>query len=393
MNEIMYPLLMTSQQQYLANSSTQSTSSHGKSDKPEEVYYSRKGYNLKELAISFLQVLSESGHVATGKLFHYTADMICSGGFELWSKLCWEYAIEHIGIARPRIFVFLKKKFAELNDQHRKLSFEQFIYSPAIQQGTFEVVLILQMTPKKTKVKCPVVQPHTHGNDQWFDEATRSPELAVVRRAFVPSHDLPALFFASNELMTHITNGALEKALFWLKWIIEEDTYLRKKYGQGSGLSTHERGPPSLSTRQRTHPGYYLSALFAEAYKEFAEKYSLRLHEEFQTLLDLYRVPQHMLSNAKRTDLLILMVQILTEAPRWKIPASETIISDPVLVGRALSQSEIFYREILQLPLPARPLPTKVSVSLAKKKQVNEKEEQLNNHLSAIDNAIMNFYR
>lgn len=385
MNELMY--------QFPYQSLQQSQPQHQQQEKQEEIYFSRKGYNLKELASSFLQALSDTGHVATGKLFHYTADLICSGGFELWSKLCWEYTIDHIGIARPRIFVYMKRKFAELNDQFHKLSFEQFIYSPQIQQGTIEVVLILQMTPKKTKVRCPTVPPQTHGNDQWFDEATRSPELAVIRKVFSTSQDLPTLFYSSNELMTHITNGALEKALFWLKWINEEDSFLRKKYGQHSGLSTQERGPPHLSTKQRTHPGYYMAALFAEAYKEFAEKYSLRLHEEFQALLDLYRSTDKTLSGAKKTDILVLMIQILTEAPRWKIPASETIISDPVVVSKAIAQADIFYREILSLPLPAKPLPPKISIAAAKKKQANDKEEQLQRHLSAIDNAIMNFYK
>lgn len=40
---------------------------------------SRKGYALKDLARSFLQVLGETGPVASGKLLHFTADMVCSG--------------------------------------------------------------------------------------------------------------------------------------------------------------------------------------------------------------------------------------------------------------------------------------------------------------------------
>jgi len=41
---------------------------------------SRKGYALKDLARSFLQVLGEAGTVATGKLLHFTADLLSSDG-------------------------------------------------------------------------------------------------------------------------------------------------------------------------------------------------------------------------------------------------------------------------------------------------------------------------
>ena len=71
---------------------------------------SRKGYAVKDLARNFVQVLGETGPESTGKLLHYTADFICSGGVELWQRLCWDYAFDHIGIASPRIFVYLKQK-------------------------------------------------------------------------------------------------------------------------------------------------------------------------------------------------------------------------------------------------------------------------------------------
>ena len=87
---------------------------------------SRRGYLLKDLAKSFIQCLGESGPISTGKIIHYTADMITSGGLELWEKLCWDYAYDHIGVASPRIFHYLHKKFRELNEQSAKLSMEVF---------------------------------------------------------------------------------------------------------------------------------------------------------------------------------------------------------------------------------------------------------------------------
>jgi hypothetical protein len=81
-----------------------------------KVIYTRGGYDAKDLIQSFHQCLSEQGHVSHGKLMHYTADIICSGGLRLWQKQCMDYAFEHIGLSNPRIFLYLKKRFEELNE-------------------------------------------------------------------------------------------------------------------------------------------------------------------------------------------------------------------------------------------------------------------------------------
>ena len=47
----------------------------------------RSGYILRDLARTFLQCLGEAGPNSAGKLIHYTADIICSGGLLLFEKL------------------------------------------------------------------------------------------------------------------------------------------------------------------------------------------------------------------------------------------------------------------------------------------------------------------
>jgi hypothetical protein len=357
---------------------------------PEKEPISRRGYALKDLARSFVQVLGESGPEATGKLLHYTADFICSGGFELWQKICWDFCFEHIGIASPRIFVFLAQKMILLNEAGMKLPMVRFMSSPEIQKGCAEIVLIMQLCPKKQKVKWPVVPQETHMNEEWLFRMAQSGEKKCVRKVWNSSLDLPPLMYASNELVQNITDGALEKALFWTRWIIEEDLQLRKKFG--GGLSSIERGPGSLGTKQRQHPGYFLCAVFAECYKELAEKNNMRMHEEFQCLLDIYRSTDKIASAKRRQDALILMVQILTEVPRWRVPAAPTLIKDQVVLARAVQQSEVFFSEIMKFPLPEKPLPNKVgSLALRKVKEVS-KLEKIESHLSDVDRAIMEFY-
>jgi len=357
---------------------------------PVDVPYSRKGYALKDLARSFLQVLGETGPVASGQLLHYTADLICSGGLDLWQTLCWDYAFTHIGLASPRIFVYLKKKFGELKELNEKLPFTTFITNHNVQQGTFEVSLILQGCPKRPKVKMPSVPHDTHENETWFLSNARSPERAAVRKAWDRSHDLAQLLQGANEMVSAVMEGALEKALFWVRWLQEEDVLMVKKLG--GGLSTLERGPPHLNSKQRKNPAFFLCSVAAEVYKEFATKGLVRLHEEFQTLLDLYRSSDKLFGAARRQDALILMIQIITEVPRWKVPAAPSLVKDPLVLGRAIGQAEIFYKEILAYPLPTKPLPSRVTAIGKKKVIVTTKEDVLAHHLASLDDAIMSFY-
>jgi len=347
----------------------------------------RKGYALRDVARSFVQVLGEASPVASGKLLHYTADLIGSGGFDLWVTLCWDYAFEHIGLASPRIFVYLKKKFVELMKQHADMPFATFVHSPTIQQATFEVVLILQGCPKRLKTKMPPTHSETHQNDGWFEATATSPLREAVRRAWSRDHDQEVLARATNEMMVAVTDGALEKALFWLKWIQEEDGLVRRLHK--SGLSTMERGP--ADSKQRTAVAYFVCAVAAEAYKEFAAKGLVRMHEEVQALLDLYRSGDRHLSAARRQDILILILQILTEVPRWKVPAAPSLVRDPIVLERAVAQAETFYREILAHPMPTKPLPAKVGP--LKKKIVPTSQDKLQHQLNSLDDAILSFYK
>ena len=52
----------------------------------------------------------------------------------------------------------------------------------------------------------------------------------------------------------------------------------------------------------------------------------------------------------------------------------------------------MFYGEILALPLPAKPLPSKVTAIGKKKVLITTKEDMLTSQLAHLDDAIMSFY-
>lgn len=350
---------------------------------------SRRGYLLKDLARSFQQCLGDAGPVSAGKILHYTADMISSGGLLLWEKLCWDYAYDHIGVASPRIFHYLQRKFKDLRLKSSTYALDVFCRRPDVQQQAAEIALILQNCPKKSKPKLPPVPVETHDNENWLRSVLRTTDKAAVRKVWQRNADLEPMLHAANEMVFAITEGATERALFWIKWLFEEDAIIRKAHQ--SGLTTVERGPANLKSNQRTTMGYYMIAVLAEVYKEFAEKGMVRMHEEFQALLDIYR--NQATQQKRKVDTITLMVQILTDVPKWKVPAAPSLVPDPMKLERAVAQSEAFFREVLVLPLPIKTLPPTVTGLKKKKAKEPSKEEELQRKLEMIDQAAMTFYK
>lgn len=351
----------------------------------------RRGYLLKDVSRSFLQALSESGPIASGKVIHFTADLLASGGLPLWQKLCWDYTYDHIGVASPRIFLFLSTRFKRMNEIFAKNTVESFCNIPEMQQHAAEIVLIMQMCPKKTKTKFPTVPPETHENEEWLRSILRTTDKAAVRKVWQRNADLEPMLHAGNEMVYAITEGATERALFWVKWLLEEDAMVRKKYG--SGLTTVERGPADGKPAQRASVGYYLLFVLTEVYKEFAEKGMMRMHEEFQSLINMYKSTDQKNTQRRKLDTIGIMVQLLTDVPKWKVPAAPSLVTDPTQLARMVGQTEIFFREVLNLPVLKKPIPATVTGLKQKKAKEPSKEAMLQKRLELIDQAAMSYYK
>lgn len=357
----------------------------------------RSGYAVADAVRSFRVALEQTGSASAGKSIHYTADLICSGCFDLWQKILWEYCLDHVGIASPRIFWFLQKRFMDLETAWAKLPAEQFYRTLEYQKAFTEIILVVRSQPRRPALKMPRVPPESH-NEEWVRGATMgAPSSAAVGHVFRGSHDLQILRKVGDEFAKACSEGATERAFWWLKWCYEEDA--RVKRDSGGSLSSLERGPPQWSSKQRSHVGFYLANLLAEIYKELAPKHGLRMAEEFRAILQLFSFPSKKLTSKRRTDLLCLAIQIVCEVPRWKVPAAPALVKDPVALEKAMGHAESFFREVLAYDPPVGDIMKEAkkgsSKSLAggaatakplNKKQL--KELSIQEHLNAYDTMI-----
>jgi hypothetical protein len=315
--------------------------------KEEELPRTRCGYVPNESLRSFEKALAQAGVVAAGRALHFAADVVTSGGIDAFIRSLWEYAICHVGIASPRIFVYLNKRINELHDMLRRLPDEQAYHLEEFQIRVGELVLVLRDAPSRTILPWPKVGHETHA-EGWLRTVSVAPETAALRKVWKAEGDLPVLRLAGAELCKAVGDGSTEKALFWIKWLFEEEGIVKKET-KGATLTTVDRGGGG---REKSGVGHFVLALYAEMYKELATKGVVRMHEEFQTLLDLWRGGGQRVQGGAKKQILTVLTQILCEVPRWKVPAAPALIKDQVAMSTTIRQVPKFFREVLAYDPP-----------------------------------------
>ena len=320
----------------------------GHSTEPE--IRTRCGYIPNESLRSFEKALVQAGVVAAGRALHFGADVACSGGLDSLVRSLWEYAICHIGIASPRIFVYLKKRIEEIYAMLKTLPDEQAYHLEEFQIRVGELILVLREAPARTVMAWPKVGQETHA-EGWLRTVATAPETEVVRKVWKSGGDLDVLRIVGAEICRAVGDGSTEKALFWVKWLFEEEVRMKKEVA-GATLTTVDRGGGSGKGGASKGVGFFVLGLYAEIYKELMGKGVVRMHEEFQTLMDLWRNGDRRVQGGAKKQILTVLTQILCEVPRWKVPAAPALIKDPVALTTTIRQVPQFFRQVLAYDPP-----------------------------------------
>jgi len=347
----------------------------------------RCGYLVPEAYACYEKALGETGASASGKAIHFAADLVCSGGIDIWIRAAYAYAIQYVNLANPRIFVYLREKIATLDAKAERLPQESFYVSPEVQTAITETVLVLQLCPKRAKIVWPKIEENTK-RPGWLRGVAGSPETRSTRLTWSSESDTPSMFLVANEICKAVQESAQGRLLFWIRWLLDEDVRLRRE--TKSGLSSKERGPPFLPQKSRTEVGYFIADLLFNIYKELAAAGSVRMHEEFRELYNLWRCSEKRMAAKFRKDCLALMGLICCEVPRWKVPAAPTLVADPLRLSRAVGQSASFFREVL-----INPAKSQIKENMTKAKKVKtiqtekeKKEQSTEDHFSEYDKVM-----
>jgi len=348
----------------------------------------RFGYDARDCVKSLQEVLAQTGSSATGKALHYTADLVCSGGFEIWIRLIWSFVFQHVHLASLRIFVFLIEKTKNLEGMMNALDMEALYRDPEFQQKLAEIILVVQTLPRQGKITWPKVPEDTHLST-WIKSIPAAKESEAVNKVWSQQNDDIILRRVGNQVLQACEEVNIEKALFWLKWLLEEDKKIRAQ-GAGYTLTTSRRAGNLTMKADKAEIGYYIAAVLAEAYKDLARRGLIRMHEEFQSLLDLWRGKQARLTSKQKQECLALMILVISEVPRWKVPAAQPLIKDPIVMSRAIQQSVRFFQEVVQ-KTAVPPVISKDITGTYKKQKTNEKPTNMEDQMRLMDEMVMAF--
>ena len=349
----------------------------------------RCGYIPSESIIAFEKNLHESGAVSLGKCLHFAIDLICSGGIHSFFKIIWNYALNHIGIASIRIFMYLKIRINDLDELIKKYPDETLYNNKEFQTKICEMILILHDAPKSHKIVWPKVGVETHNLD-WFKSVTSAQPTEIVNKVWNSDGDLRILYFLGNEIVKSASEYSCERLLFWIKWGFEEEAKLKKENAH-SALTTVDR---SSTGKGKGEVSYYFLSLLAEIYKELSHKNMIRMNEEFQSLIDIFRSSDLKFTMSFKKNLLALIAQIVCEVPRWKVPAANALIKDPVVLTRTLPQCSKFFVEVLQYPSVASQNLNKLFKSKGKiEKKKDTKKLSMEEQFEAFDKAMEDYMK
>ena len=349
----------------------------------------RFGYDARDCVRALQEVLSQAGPSATGKVLHYSADLICSGGFEIWIRLIWSFVFQHVHLASLRIFVYLQERTKILEERSKSLDLEGLYRDPEFQQRVSEVNLVVQTLPRQGKITWPKVPEDTH-NSTWIQAISPAKESDAVVKVWQPQNDQAIMRTAANQILQACEEVNIEKALFWLKWLLDEDKKVRAQ-GAGFTLTTARRTGNGSMKPDKAETGYFVAAVLAEAYKDLARRGLVRMHEEFQSLLDLWRGKQARLTSRQKQECLALMILVVSEVPRWKVPAAQPLVKDPVILSRAVEQSVRFFQEIIKNPPVTSIVPKDIVGAPMKKVKQAEKPTTMEDKMRLMDEMVMAF--
>ena len=90
------------------------------------------------------------------------------------------------------------------------------------------------------------------------------------------------------------------------------------------------------------------------------------------------------------------MILVITEVPRWKVPAAQPLIKDPTVMSRAVQQSVRFFQEILVKPRVNSIMPKDVTGGASTKKSkallvTGAKTDSSEDKMRLMDEMVMAF--
>ena len=288
------------------------------------------GYNINKASAALDKAIMEE---KIEPALHWVLQLFLSGIITpLWNKLI-SFACKNINLYNPKLpeFIYNKTQHWENIVDNNKFTKENILLlrnHPSVRLLLAELVTVLVLS-KKRKINTLT---KIHKNDFIIDnfksklEAKNSNLIDTI----IIDGDPSEIKIAINEMAFHIHSRNINKALYWLNWILEWEKINSKKYGK------YECGSRSTEGIDAKYFKDVVWLIWSVINKISKLKYSIGIntewHKQIQCLWKLYIHKFTPSTRSKKQNYIIWAILYITETTDYAIP----LIDRPELLFQSL---------------------------------------------------------
>ena len=200
------------------------------------------GYNINKASLALDKSISEE---KLEPALHWALQLFLSGIINpLWSKLI-TVASKNINIYNPTLPEFLYNKNQQWQSivDNTKFSKENIFLlrnHPSVRLLLAELVSVLVLSKKRKLNTLPKINKNEFIIDN-FKSKLEAKDSRLIDTIIIDG-DPSEIRIAINEMAFHLHNKNINKALYWLNWILEWEKINSKKYGKYECASRSNEG-------------------------------------------------------------------------------------------------------------------------------------------------------
>ena len=200
------------------------------------------GYNITKASAALDKAIIEE---KIEPALHWALQLFLSGIINpLWSKLI-TFACKNINIYNPKLpeFIYNKNQQWQTITDNTKFAKENVLLlrnHPTVRLLLAEMVTVLVLSKKRKLNTLPKINKNEFIIDNFKSKLEAKNNNLIEN--IIMDGDPSEIRIAVNEMAFHIYNKNINKALYWLNWILEWEKINSKKYGKYECASRSNAG-------------------------------------------------------------------------------------------------------------------------------------------------------
>jgi hypothetical protein len=162
---------------------------------------------------------------------HWCAELICAGHFiDVWETILFYFG-KYIHLGNPKLTIYLESRynlFKSIIEKGNYTTILQLRNNETIRKLFAEIICLLCQSKTKHSFEPIKINPEEDFDITIMSDRLKAPSNSFLEPFFLPK-DPKVYHIAINEFAYCISSNETISACYWIEWIIEFETYSKKK--------------------------------------------------------------------------------------------------------------------------------------------------------------------